>query len=65
MSAQRRSICGDLTQCFGFTSFNPQPPGLPDTSVLIAAAENQAKLPAQPLATISGEQPRQEPGTRR
>ena len=65
ISAWRRSICGDLTQCFDFTSFNPQPPGLPDTSVLIAAAEDQAKLPAQPLPTISGEQPRQEPGTRR
>ena len=27
ISAWRRSICGDLTQCFDFTSFNPQPPG--------------------------------------
>ena len=65
ISAWRRSICGDLTQCFDFTSFNPQPPGLPDTAVLITAAEDQATLPAQPLPTISGEQPRQEPGTRK
>jgi phospholipase C len=65
ISAWRRSICGDLTQCFDFTSFNPRPPGLPDTSVLTAAAEDQATLPAQPLPTVSGEQPRQEAGTRK
>ena len=65
ISAWRRSICGDLTQCFDFTSFNPQPPALPDTSVLVAAAEDQTTLPEQPLPIISGEQPRQEPGSRK
>jgi phospholipase C len=64
ISAWRRSVCGDLTQCFDFTSFDPQPPQLPDATALVAAAEGQTHLPAQPLPTMSGEQPHQEPGSR-
>jgi phospholipase C len=64
ISAWRRSVCGDLTQCFDFTSFDPRPPGLPDTAALVAAADRQTQLPAQPLPATSGDQPHQEPGTR-
>ena len=65
ISAWRRSISGDLTSASISRRSTRSHLLLPDTSVLIAAAEDQAKLPAQPLPTISGEQPRQEPGTRR
>jgi phospholipase C len=66
ISAWRRSICGDLTSCFDFTSFNPHVPNLPDITALVAAADAQESLPRLP-APSPGTQPgpTQEPGARK
>jgi phospholipase C len=56
ISAWRRSICGDLTSCFDFTSSNTTIPALPDTAALQAAANaTQSTLP-KPTTPASGQQ---------
>jgi len=66
ISAWRRAVCGDLTSCFDFGSFDPSVPHLPDTDALVARADAQKSLPPLPPPP-AGEQaaPVQESGTRR
>ena len=45
ISAWRRTVCGDLTSCFDFTSFDPGVPRLPDVDKLVGAADAEKKLP--------------------
>ncbi len=66
ISAWRRAVCGDLTSCFDFTSFEAKPPTLPDITALVATAEAEKSLPKLP-APGPGTQPApvQEAGTRK
>src|SRR5262249_17756631 len=45
ITAWRRAVCGDLTSCFDFTSFDPSVPRLPDVAKLVHAANAEKKLP--------------------
>ncbi|MDF9811087.1 phospholipase C, phosphocholine-specific [Streptomyces sp. SPB162] len=49
ISAWRRTVCGDLTSCFDFTTPDYSIPALPDTVELMAKADAGAKLPAVAL----------------
>jgi len=65
ISAWRRSVCGDLTSCFDFSSSNTTIPALPDTAKLRERANKiDPKLPP-PTTPAKGQQtvPVQEPGT--
>jgi phospholipase C len=65
ISAWRRSVCGDLTSCFDFSSFNVTVPSLPDANALRATADQvQPTLPT-PTTPALGQQvtPVQDPGT--
>lgn len=66
ISAWRRAVCGDLTSCFDFRSFDPSVPSLPDVDALVAKADAQKSLPPVP-APGPGPQPwpTPEPGSRR
>jgi phospholipase C len=46
ISQWRRSVCGDLTSCFDFTSSNAAFPVLPNTEQLVSQANAQRTLPA-------------------
>ncbi|MQR01480.1 phosphocholine-specific phospholipase C [Glaciimonas soli] len=45
ISAWRRSVCGDLTSCFNFSSVNNSFPVLPNTAALVTLANSQQTLP--------------------
>lgn len=63
ISAWRRSICGDLTSCFDFTSSNVTIPALPNTAALRQHAnEVDPKLPPASPPTGKQELPKQDPG---
>ncbi|HEY2791549.1 MAG TPA: alkaline phosphatase family protein, partial [Micromonosporaceae bacterium] len=66
ISAWRREVCGDLTSCFDFTSFDASVPHLPDVTALVAAADSELKL-AKVKEPAAGTQkmPVQETGTRK
>ncbi len=65
ISAWRREVCGDLTSCFDFTTFNAGVPTLPDTAKLVKVANGEESLPA-PVAPTGGQiAPIVEKGTRR
>jgi phospholipase C len=49
ISDWRRSVCGDLTSCFDFTSFDPSIPSLPNVAALIAQADTEEELPPVPM----------------
>jgi phospholipase C len=61
ISAWRRTVCGDLTSAFDFTSPQLDVPVLPDTSR--AALASCSTLPA-PVPPLVASMPRQEPGIR-
>jgi phospholipase C len=66
ISAWRRAVCGDLTSCFDFATFDPSVPALPDVDALVAKADAEKTLPPVP-APAPGAQPvpTQEPASRR
>ncbi|MCZ4095053.1 phospholipase C, phosphocholine-specific [Streptomyces sp. So13.3] len=49
ISAWRRTVCGDLTSCFDFTTPDYSIPELPDTVALMAKADAGTQLPAVAL----------------
>jgi len=65
ISAWRRSICGDLTSCFDFTSSVTTIPLLPDAAALRSRADQVDPTLAKPTTPASGAQvaPLQEPGS--
>ena len=65
ISDWRRSVCGDLTSCFDFKSFDPSIPTLPDTAHLVAIANGQESLPVPSAPTGSQNAPIVETGTRK
>ena len=69
ISAWRRSVCGDLTSCFDFTSANtsvPSMPSLPTTAIAPGdPGDPEAGLPSpQPPAFDAQTPPTQDSGTR-
>jgi phospholipase C len=66
ISAWRREICGDLTTCFDFSSFDASVPALPDIANLLTQANAERRLPA-PTAPGVGAAPAPvvETGTRK
>ncbi|WP_394830606.1 phospholipase C, phosphocholine-specific [Pendulispora rubella] len=67
ISNWRRTMSGDLTSCFDFSTKDTSIPELPDTAVLRKQADDaQGSLPP-PLPPLPGKQklPIQEPGTRK
>ncbi|WP_043513961.1 MULTISPECIES: phosphocholine-specific phospholipase C [unclassified Actinoplanes] len=63
ISAWRRTVCGDLTSAFDFTSKVTTFPSLPDTAALVAACTQQDSLP-DATAPTSSTLPGQETGDR-
>ncbi|MCX5210261.1 phospholipase C, phosphocholine-specific [Kitasatospora sp. NBC_00240] len=65
ISTWRRTVCGDLTSAFDFTTPDTSIPTLPDTTALMTKADAATKLPAVPLPPTGTQAiPVQEPGTR-
>jgi phospholipase C len=61
ISAWRRAVCGDLTSCFDFESFDPDVPRLPSTSELTKIADAETALPpATPPAAGTQHRPKPE-----
>ncbi|SOD71729.1 phospholipase C [Jatrophihabitans sp. GAS493] len=55
ISDWRRAVCGDLTSCFDFDSFDPSIPKLPDTAELVAEADREKSLPAVAIPALGGQ----------
>jgi phospholipase C len=65
VTAWRRSVTGDLTAAFDFTSPDFSVPALPDTAALITQSDAEKSFPAvAPPAEGAQAMPAQEPGTR-
>jgi phospholipase C len=65
ISAWRRSVCGDLTTCFDFSTPDYSIPKLPDTVALMKKADAADSLPVVKLPPVGGQSmATQEPGTR-
>jgi phospholipase C len=65
ISDWRRAVCGDLTSCFDFGSFDASVPALPNTVQLVAIADGQESLPGPVAPSGSQNPPPVESGTRK
>jgi len=64
ISAWRRTVCGDLTSAFDFSSSTIGIPTLPDTATLAELAVKECTTLPAPAVPADQSMPAQEPGTR-